>query len=62
MSRSESGSGAVARAWSWLLGVLVFLVLLQLVWAMFQSVVPGLLVIGVQVGLVGWALRSRSGW
>ena len=42
MSRSESGSGAVARAWSWLLGVLVFLVLLQLVWAMFQSVLPGL--------------------
>ena len=52
MSRSESGSGAVARAWSWLLGVLVFLVLLQLVWAMFQSVLPGLLVIGVLVGLV----------
>lgn len=62
MSRSASGTGVLARAWQAALVVLATAVVARVAWEVLAPLVPGLFVIVLLAGIIGWAVRGRSGW
>lgn len=61
MNGQGPGGSLVSRAWAWLLGGFVFVVLLQVLADMVMDVLPLLVLAGVvTVGLWWW--RSTRSW